>query len=160
MHKFLVIFFLLNVSFAFLPFNNRIVRNRVISSSHFSTVNTMIKEKELLIKSLNDNNVKVLDTPQVIKGYDGAEVQSDITIEQNNGKNIGFVFNGETFELIADLQFWDQNVPVELFLEKITQRYSLHSVLKSAKEGGYNTDFLKVNKDTGTIEIEISRYDY
>lgn len=152
---------LLNGTSAFLPFqNNQLGRNRIISSSHFSTVNTVIKEKDLLIKSLEDLNIKVLDTPQIIKDYDGREVQSHITIEQNNGQNIGFISNGKTYELVADLQFWDQTVPVEVFLERITQRYSLNCVLESAEEKGFNTEYLKVNQDTGTIEIELSRYDY
>lgn len=152
---------LLNGTFAFLPFqNNKLGRNQIISSSHFSTVNTVIKEKDLLIKSLEDLNIKVLDTPQIIKDYDGRKVQSHITIEQNNGQNIGFISNGKTYELVADLQFWDQTVPVEVFLERITQRYSLNCVLESAEEKGFNTEYLKVNQDTGTIEIELSRYDY
>ena len=159
--KLFSIFLLLNGTFAFLPFQNKqLGRNRIISSSHFTTVNTVIKEKDLLIKSLEDLNIKVLDTPQIIKDYDGRKVQSHITIEQDNGQNIGFISNGKTYELVADLQFWDQSVPVEVFLERITQKYSLNCVLESADEKGFNIEYLKVNQDTGTIEIELSRYDY
>ena len=41
--------------------------------------------------------------------------------------------------MVADLQFWGQTTPVESFLEKLTQRYSVNAVLESAAFGGFAT---------------------
>ena len=49
-------------------------------------------------------------------------------------------------------------MPVETFLEKVTQRYSVNAVLESAAEGGFSTDSFVTNLQTGTVEIELSRY--
>jgi hypothetical protein len=41
-------------------------------------------------------------------------------IKQDNGYDFGFVNNGSTYELVADIAFWQQGVPVEVFIEKLT----------------------------------------
>ena len=74
------------------------------------------------------------------------------------GQTTSFRFNGQAYERVADLQFWGQSVPVETFLEKVTQRYSVNAVLESAAEGGFSTDSFVTNPQTGTVEIELSRY--
>ena len=47
---------------------------------------------------------------------------------------------------------------MESFLEKVTQRYSVNAVLESAAEGGFSTNSFVTNQETGTVEIELSRY--
>ena len=128
--------------------------------SHFSTVQTQLKNKDLLVKSLKDVNVNVIvaDKTMPVRGYQGETVQAELAIQQENGQDIGFRFNGQTYEMVADLQFWGQTVPVETFLEKVTQRYSVNAVLESAQEGGFSTDSFVTNSQTGTVEIELSRY--
>ena len=159
--KLLSILFLLKESYAFLPSNNRFIgRNQIISASHFSTIYTELKEKDILVKSLKDMNLNVFEESQVILGDNQEEVKPDIIVKQNNGEKIGFTFNGENYEFIADLQYWDQKVPVEVFLERLNQRYSVNSVLETASESGFCTNYLKVDPLTGTVEIELSRYDY
>tara|TARA_B100000161_G_C33493697_1_gene388258 strand:+ start:469 stop:957 length:489 start_codon:yes stop_codon:yes gene_type:complete len=159
--KLLSILFLLKESYAFLPSNNRFIgRNQIISASHFSTIYTELKEKDILVKSLKDMNLNVFEESQVIVGDNEEEVKPDIIVKQNNGEKIGFTFNGENYEFIADLQYWDQKVPVEVFLERLNQRYSVNSVLETASQSGFCTDYLKVDSLTGTVEIELSRYDY
>ena len=67
--------------------------------SHFSTVKTMIKDKDILIKSLEDLNVVVSESKQYVKDYNGNEVLVDVCIEQENDNNIGFVLNDDSYEL-------------------------------------------------------------
>ena len=158
--KLVSILFLLKESYAFLPSNNKFIgRNRIISASHFSTIYTELKEKDILVKSLKDMNLNVFEESKVIVGDRGEEINPDIIVEQNNGKSIGFTFNGKNYEFVADLQYWDQKIPVEVFLERLNQRYSVNSVLITASESGFSTDYLKVDPSTGTVEIELSRYD-
>mmetsp|Transcript_48654 Transcript_48654/g.97878 ORF Transcript_48654/g.97878 Transcript_48654/m.97878 type:complete len:164 (-) Transcript_48654:202-693(-) len=145
---------------AFAPLAPRVLRTAVVSNSHFSTVATQLKDKDLLISALQDNGVEVVvaETTQAVRGYQGSTVQAEIVIPQSNGQDIGFSFNGDSFEMVADLQFWGQQLPVESFLEKLTQRYSVNAVLESAQTGGFSQDLFVENKQDGTIEIELSRY--
>lgn len=145
---------------AFAPLTHpRVLRKAVVSYSHFTTIKTQLKDKELLISALQDTGipVTVAATTQAVRGYQGQEAQAELVISQSNGQDIGFRFNGESYEMVADLQFWGQTVPVETFLEKVTQRYSVNAVLESAREGGFTTQFVE-NKQTATVEIELSRY--
>ena len=146
------------VSFA--PSNRAFTRRSGITMSHFSTVQTQLKNKDLLVKSLKDVNANVIVAEETmpVRGYQGETVQAELAIQQENGQDIGFRFNGQTYEMVADLQFWGQTVPVETFLEKVTQRYSVNAVLESAQEGGFSTDSFVTNSQTGTVEIELSRY--
>ena len=58
-------------------------------------------------------------------------------MQQANGKDFGFVFNGKEFELVADVQFWQQSLPVEVFLEKLTQKYTVNTILDEAQKEGF-----------------------
>lgn len=155
-----IIFALISTSAAFAPLAPSILRKAVVSNSHFSTIATQLKDKGLLISALNDNgvDVKVAETTQAVRGYQGSTVQAELVIPQSNGQDIGFSFNGETYEMVADLQYWGQTSPVEVFLEKLAQRYSVNAVLESAEQGGFTQDLFVENKQTGTVEIELSRY--
>jgi hypothetical protein len=145
---------------AFAPANRAFTRRSGITMSHFSTVQTQLKDKDLLVKALRDVDIPVIvaEDTMAVRGYQGETVQAELAIQQDNGQDSGFRFNGQAYEMVADLQFWGQSVPVETFLEKVTQRYSVNAVLESAAEGGFSTDSFVTNPQTGTVEIELSRY--
>jgi hypothetical protein len=145
---------------AFVPLSKPLLRNSGVSMSHFSTIKTQLKSKELLLTSLEDIGAKVKVADQFllpVRGYNGQTVDAEVAIEQDNGQDIGFRFNGKTYEMVADLMFWGQSVPADRFLEKLTQRYSVNAVLESAAQGGYAVQYVE-NKIDNTVEIELSRY--
>lgn len=145
---------------SFIPNNVIFKRKKILRMSHFSTVKTMIKDKDILIKSLEDLNVVVSESEQYVKDYNGNEILVDVCIEQENNNNIGFVLNDNAYELVADLQYWKQNVPVDVFLARLTQKYSINIVVDTLKEEGYTIDSFNIDKNTDFCEIDVSRYDY
>lgn len=151
---------LLNMCDGFIPNDIMFTRKTQLRMSHFSTVKTVIKDKDILIKSLEDLNIIVSDSEQYVKDYNGNEILVDVCIEQENNNNIGFVLNDNAYELVADLQYWKQNVPVEVFLERLTQKYSINIVVDTLKEEGYTIDSFNIDKNTDFCEIDVSRYDY
>ena len=151
---------LLNICDGFIPNDIMFTRKTQLRMSHFSTVKTVIKDKDILIKSLEDLNIIVSDSEQYVKDYNGNEILVDVCIEQENNNNIGFVLNDNAYELVADLQYWKQNVPVEVFLERLTQKYSINIVVDTLKEEGYTIDSFNIDKNTDFCEIDVSRYDY
>ena len=162
MYKIFITLFLLPNSHAFY-FNKPIYFNRnQLLKSHFSSVSTQLKDKDLLIQSLYDinENFNILDEPTMVRGYNNVEVLADVVIRQETGIDIGFTLNGDVYEMVTDLQFWNQSVPVEVFLERLAMKYSYNSIISSCKEEGYVTNYIKNNQEDGTIEIEISRYDF
>ena len=129
-------------------------------NSHFSIIETKIKKKDILIKSLLDINkdFELYDEPTIIIGYN-EEVVVDVAIKQKNNKYLGFKLNNDVYTIVTDLQFWQQSVPVDVFIDKLTKRYAIHSIYESCLEEGFNIESVKTNVESGLTEIEISRYD-
>jgi len=90
---------------------------KTILYSRFSKINTKLNNKDSLIKTLLDINKDVIysDIPSLVKGYNNEIIFADIVIKQKNGKDIGLYLNGDTYEMITDLQFWVQSLPIEVF---------------------------------------------
>ncbi len=134
--------------------------------SHFSTIKTKIKEKPALLEALNllgkTPNVpfagcKVVEL--VVTNPDHAEehptVEADIAI----GVDAGFKLNEETgvYDFIADHQTWDDDIPIDRFVQKLTQQYARMVVHSAIKEKGFVVDE-EWEMDDNSIEISVSRW--
>ena len=103
--------------------------------SHFSQIKTQIRNLTSLEAALTDLGIDWKSAKEV-RGYRGLTNTAEIVIEQKNGYDVGFSWNGTEYELVADLQFWQQAWSVDGFLNKVTQRYAYHTVVnESAKQG-------------------------
>jgi len=125
--------------------------------SHFSKIKTALKDLDLLTKSLDDLGVQWNSTLTQIKGYKKQNHFANLVIQQNNGYDIGFTWNGIEYQLIADLQFWQQPWSVELFLDKVTQRYAYNSIVKTTHSSGFQT-IEEVTQENGSIKIILQRW--
>ena len=84
--------------------------------SHFSRLKTIVYDLNILKKALTDLNINWIDETKKIKGYKGEIHEVNLIIPQNNNFDIGFNWNGQEYELIADLSFWEQSWSIETFL--------------------------------------------
>jgi len=125
--------------------------------SHFSQIKTQIRNLPALEKALTDLEIDWQPGPQEVNGYRGQTHTADIAIAQTNGYDIGFSWNGREYELVADLQFWNQPIPVELFLSKITQRYAFQTVLAETAQQGFQVSDQQQNVD-GSIRLVLQRW--
>ena len=85
--------------------------------SHFSTIKTKLKEKDVLLKALLTIGLPV-DTNQELEnpvGHEHAKVMCDITL----GTDIGFRLNKQTqtYELVTDIQTWNHSIPPRRLIE-------------------------------------------
>jgi len=96
--------------------------------SHFSTVKTELRQMEPLVKALEDMGYAPDQGERPVRGYRGQTVTADLAIAVQDGGDIGFRWNSasESYELVTDLDLWKQQIPVERFLSKLTQRYALN----------------------------------
>jgi len=65
--------------------------------------------------------------------------------------------NGTEYQLVADLQFWQQPWSVELFLDKITQRYAYNSILKATEIQGFQR-IEEITQENGSIKLTLQRW--
>ena len=125
--------------------------------SHFSKIKTSLKDLVLLQKSLNDLGVNWNTEVHTVKGYRNQEHFANLVITQNNNYDIGFTWNGMEYQLVADLQFWQQPWSVDLFINKVTQRYAYHSIMKATKEKGFQT-VEELTQENGSIRLTLQRW--
>jgi hypothetical protein len=141
--------------------------------SHFTCINTKLYNKESLLKALKDLGIKnILQTSSntnnnnennvsnqllEVRGHQGQTLAADIVIPQPNQYDVAFRYNGETYELVADLQFWQQSMPVDAFMEKVQQKYALHSLVDSSAQDGFQVEKVTTSVD-GTVTLQMSRF--
>jgi hypothetical protein len=125
--------------------------------SHFSQIKTQIRNVESLKDALTDLGIDWKSGPCEVRGYRGQTKQAEISIEQNNGYDIGFEWNGKEYQLVADLQYWQQDLSVEGFLRQVTQRYAYHTVVKESVHAGFAVTEQKQLQD-GSIRLVVQRW--
>ena len=128
--------------------------------SHFSTVKTQLRKKEPLVQALHNLGYLPQEGEQLVRGYRGQTVKAEMSIQMPEGGDIGFRWNEATnsYELVADLDLWKHQVPVDRFLAKLTQQYALSTVLSATAEEGFEVAQRKNNID-GSIELVVTRWD-
>jgi hypothetical protein len=134
--------------------------------SHFSTIKTKIKEKDQLIEALEHlgerpnvpfAGMSVVEL--VITDPDHAEDHPTKEVDIAIGVDIGFKWNKntETFEFITDRQTWDKNIPIERFLEKVTQQYARMVIHDTIKNEGFEIED-EWEMDDNSIELTVNRW--
>jgi Protein of unknown function (DUF1257) len=126
--------------------------------SHFSNIKTKIRNLESLTAALTDLGIDWKTGAQPVRGYQGDTRIAAVTIEQDNGYDIGFSRNeNNEYELVADLQFWEQNWSVDRFLSQVTQRYAYHTVLTEATKQGFQV-VEESDRQDGSIKLVVQRW--
>jgi len=127
--------------------------------SHFSTIRTKIRHKPELEEALvllqydvkEDQELKVTGS----HGIGHETVEADLAI----APDIGFRMNPKSgeYELVADLETWNQPISVERFMDKVTQQYARMTVHNSVKKMGFKVDE-EWEMDNNSIELTVSRW--
>ena len=127
--------------------------------SHFSRLKTSIREIDFLKKSLTNLNLVWEEKEQLIEGYKGETHNVNLVIKQNNQIDIGFEKTKDnTYQLVADLSFWDRNTSVEAFLESLYKEYALTTVLEETKKQGFETLSQSTNVKNGEVVVIVEKW--
>jgi len=125
--------------------------------SHFSQIKTQIRNLTSLQSALSDLGMDWKSGPRDVRGYRGQTQTAEVVIEQNNGYDVGFAWNGHEYELVADLQFWNLDNSVDRFLSKVTQRYAYHTIVNESAQKGFQVSEQQKNED-GSIRLVLQRW--
>lgn len=125
--------------------------------SHFSSIKTKIRNLDSLRAALKDLGVDWKNGPAIVRGYQGKTHQADLVVEQGNNYDFGFSWNGSEYDLVADLQYWQQPLTVEGFLRQVTQRYAYHTVVNESANQGFTITEQEKNQD-GSIRLVVQRW--
>ncbi len=128
--------------------------------SHFTCIKTKIKERPYLIEALEvmghkveENKVLVINNPSHAEEH--PQFHADVAIRND----IGFRWNEnrETYELVAELDTWDLDVPVNRFIDKLTQQYARATIVDTVKDQGFTIEE-ESSKIDNSIEITVTRW--
>ncbi len=127
--------------------------------SHFSRIKTKIKNKSELEEALvllqydvkEDQELKVTGS----HGIKHEVVTADLAI----GNDVGFRLNPMTneYELVADLETWNQPISVERFLDKVNQQYARMTIHNQVKKMGFQVEE-EWEMDDNSIELTVTRW--
>ena len=65
--------------------------------------------------------------------------------------------NTGNYELVAELDTWDLDVPVNRFIEKVTQQYARTTLYNTVKEEGFEVAE-EWEMDDNSIELTVTRW--
>ncbi len=95
--------------------------------SHFTKLKTKIVDLLYLKRALKDLNLQFEEGKVKIKGYLGRKTAVDLRVRTPEGYDIGFVKNGDVYDVVAD---WEmvKTFSQETFVKEISRRYAYHVV--------------------------------
>ena len=124
--------------------------------SHFSTIKTKIRNKPQLLEALELLQYDVQENQELVNpiNHQHEKVKVDVSI----GNDIGFRLNSNgEYELVADIQTWNQPIPPERLVEKVTQQYARMTVHNTVKEMGFQVEE-EWEMDDNSIELTVTRW--
>ena len=125
--------------------------------SHFTSIKTKLYDRATIEKSLSDLNIKWETEVNKVRGYKNQEEVAEIVIRQSNNHDIGFKWNGNEYELVTDLMFWDQKYSVNKFLNQVNQRYAFNLITKVSEE--QSLQFVETeNLEDGSIRLLLRKF--
>jgi len=128
--------------------------------SHFSAIKTKIKNKPELQEALELLQYTVVEDQELrVTGAHGIKHETVIA-ELAIGKDIGFRMDPRTgeYELVADLETWNQPITVDRFIDKVTQQYARMTIHNTVKEMGFQVEE-EWEMDDNSIELIVTRWD-
>jgi len=123
--------------------------------SHFSTIKTKFKDEDFLLKALRVLKYPAYIDQTLINPVN--HVHEEVEVQIAVGNKIGFKWNGDEYELIAELDAWDLDVPVQRFIDKISQKYAEEIVLDTIGKLGYEVEDKKTTVDN-KIELICAKW--
>lgn len=122
--------------------------------SHFTNVETGFQDLKYLEKALNFLNIKY----QKEKNNNSSIKEIDnfnLIINQLNGHNIQFAWNGQEYDLVFDMSYWEQPYSIESFIDMVSQQYACETITNESQKIGFQPVEYQQNKDgSNTLVLE------
>jgi hypothetical protein len=106
-----------------------------------------------LEKALNRLNIEYKEQENNIQH--SMDSNLNLVIPQSNGYDIEFTWNGQEYEFVVDMSFWEQPYPIESFIDKIAQQYAGEVIIGESQKTGFQPIKYQQNADgSNTLILE------
>ena len=123
--------------------------------SHFTHMKTCFRNLTYLEKALNRLDINYKKQKTNIVARNSELYTQNLVIPQSNGYDIEFAWNGQVYELVVDISFWEQPYPIENFIDKVSKQYAGEVIIGESHKMGFQQVKYQQNVDgSNTIVLE------
>ena len=119
--------------------------------SHFTHMKTRFQNLFYLEKALNRLNI--VHKEKEISNSNSNQSNINLIIPQSNGYDIEFAWNGQEYELVVDMSFWEQAYPIETFIDKVSQQYAGEVIIGESQKIGFQPIKYQENTDGSNVLV-------
>lgn len=119
--------------------------------SHFTHMKTRFQNLFYLEKALNRLNI--VHKEKEIYNSNSNQSNINLVIPQSNGYDIEFAWNGQEYELVVDMSFWEQAYPIETFIDKVSQQYAGEVIIGESQKIGFQPIKYQENTDGSNVLV-------
>jgi len=123
--------------------------------SHFTNMKTRFQNLAYLEKALNRLDI-LHSRKKETTSNDSYNV--NLVISQSNGYDIEFCWNGQEYDLVVDMSFWEQPYPVESFIDKVAQQYAGEVIIGETQKLGFQPIQYVQNTEDGSNTLVVQRF--
>lgn len=121
--------------------------------SHFTHMKTRFQNLFYLGKALNRLNIA--HEEKNVSDSNSELSNINLVIPQSNGYDIEFTWNGQEYELVVDMSYWEQPYPIESFIDKVSQQYAGEVIIGESQKTGFQPIRYQQNADgSNTLILE------
>jgi hypothetical protein len=121
--------------------------------SHFTNIKTRFQNLSYLEKALNRLNIVHQEKSTNNSNLELSKI--NLVIPQSNGYDIEFAWNGQEYQLIVDMSYWQQPYPIESFIDKVAQQYAGEVIIGESQKTGFQPiNYTKNNDGSTTVILE------
>jgi len=125
--------------------------------SHFTHMKTRFQNLFYLEKALNRLNIAYKEQKSTVdvENSNPQNANINLIIPQSNGYDIKFNWSGQEYELVVDMSFWEQQYPIESFIDKVAQQYAGEVIIGESQKTGFQPIKYQQNADgSNTLILE------
>jgi hypothetical protein len=123
--------------------------------SHFTHIKTRFQNLFYLEKALSRLNIVHNEKEKTGTQSTSNQYNVNLVIPQSNGYDIEFAWNGQEYELVVDMSFWEQPYPIESFIDKVAQQYAGEVIIGESQKIGFQPIKYQQNDDgSNTLVLE------
>ena len=121
--------------------------------SHFTHIKTRFQNLFYLKKALSRLNIAYKKQENI--KTEPNSYNENLVIPQSNNYDIEFSWNGQEYELVIDMSFWEQPYPIESFIDKVAQQYAGEVIIGESQKIGFQPIKYQQNGDgSNTLVLE------
>jgi hypothetical protein len=127
--------------------------------SHFTTVETQIKNLVILTEVLKELGYSIKENVTQVRGYQGQLTDAELVIDTKTSYDIGVVKTAKGYSFIGD---WDMlqvraGIEKEDLLKAVNKKYAYKTVMAELKKKGYQVVEEKTDVQQ-TVHVRVRKF--